>query len=229
MIHDSIQIGPICKFTLPMRKSRERSNDQIGSWEMLLYCQMVDEGNSLNCFAQAHFVGQHRVTPLVPIEKHPVHTCELILPEHKLLFFLEWRRTRCRVTFKIHSTIFLPRLRILKIVDLLVPFCSTDQTLIVKPYSIIIVDIIFAFPSQLIIRQSFPFHQEIPKLLHKIFIRWSEIVARAILNIQNPIHDTKFRAKIFITALQVFIVQPHELFLTETLDLAFGVLVDLQK
>lgn len=67
----------ITLFTAYLLDLRERYDDEVGPVEPLLFHQISDKCDSLNCLPQSHLISQNTIQVVVVQRHHPFQTLDL--------------------------------------------------------------------------------------------------------------------------------------------------------
>ena len=62
MVHDHVHVRPHLKLPLPVTDSGERNNHKVWSFHAEVF-DFLQEGNGLDGFSEAHFIGKDTVLP----------------------------------------------------------------------------------------------------------------------------------------------------------------------
>lgn len=90
IIQNSVKICPVLYGTFPVLQSGKWCNHQERSSASLDLIEMIEEGYSLNCFSESHFICQNNISALIPRNDEPVKALQLIVPEQFVVLKNRW-------------------------------------------------------------------------------------------------------------------------------------------
>lgn len=89
IVKDCVHVSPFLSNFLPMRQSRERSNDEERSFVHVWNMKIVEKSQWLDGLSKSHFICKNHVSILMPTFDEPIDSCYLIWLQY-LPFLKSW-------------------------------------------------------------------------------------------------------------------------------------------
>ena len=205
MVNNHVQISPRFEFTLPIRDCRKGGNDKERATDSH-FVNSLDESQRLDRLAQTHFISQNAITSIEPGERKPIQSFKLILSQC-VAIEVNWRIIQ-----------FLPvrRFRLLASLEGISFLWWWNAIHFLVEFNFVRIDILFQFPSSVLVRKRLPLDQ----IIARHFVCGP---LRVFCFVQNTVHFNVIGIeKIFfkkfkhVGSLRTFLVESFKL-LSDTL------------